>query len=82
LTGRAWIGFALVLLWLLAWIGGVPSCLAPIERALGVSIQIAGLRTGPLPDVFRLDAALLLALPLGLFAWLAGNVVLRRPRRA
>jgi tetratricopeptide (TPR) repeat protein len=82
LTGRAWIGFSLVLLWLLAWIGGAPGVLAPLERGAGITIHLAGLRAGPLPDVFRLDAALLFAVPLGLFAWIAGNVVLRRPRGA
>jgi tetratricopeptide (TPR) repeat protein len=82
LSGRAWLGFALLLLWLVAWIGGVPAILGPLEHASGSTMTLASLRPGPLPDLDRLDAALLLAVPLGLFAWLAGNVVLRRPRGA
>jgi tetratricopeptide (TPR) repeat protein len=82
LSGRAWIGFALALLWLLAWIAGLPGVLGPLERVVGVHVHLAGLRTGPLPDVFGLDAALLFALPLGVCVWLAGNVVARRPRGA
>jgi tetratricopeptide (TPR) repeat protein len=82
LTGRAWMGFGLLTLWLLAWIGGFPQGLGPLERALGIGVHVAGLRPGSIPDVYGLDAILLLALPLGTVAWLAGNVGLRRLREA
>lgn len=78
LSGRAWIGFSLLGLWLLAWIAGFPSCLAPIASGIGMTIQIAALRAGPLPAVYGLDAATILAVPLALFVWFAANVALRR----
>ena len=82
LGGRAWLGFGLALLWMIAWIGSVPAILAPLEQSAGMTMTLDSLRPGALPDVYHLDAAMLLAVPLGLFAWLAGNVVLRRPRGA
>jgi len=82
LTGRAWMGFGLLTLWLLAWIGGFPQGLAPLERSLGLSVHLAGLRPGSIPDAYGLDAVFLLALPLGAIAWVAGNVGFRRRREA
>jgi tetratricopeptide (TPR) repeat protein len=81
LTGRAWLGCGLLMLWLLAWIGGFPQGLAPLERVLGIGLHLAGLRPASLPDVYGLDAVFLLALPLGLSVWLAGNVGFSRLRR-
>jgi hypothetical protein len=43
-----------------------------------MTIQIAALRAGPLPAVYGLDAATILAVPLALFVWFAANVALRR----
>jgi hypothetical protein len=74
MTGRAWLGFGVLMLWLLAWIGGFPQVLAPFERGLGVSVSLAGLRPGFVPDIYGLDAVAVLAVPLGMIAWLAGNV--------
>jgi tetratricopeptide (TPR) repeat protein len=81
LTGRAWLGCGLLMLWLLAWIGGFPQGLTPLERLLGMSVHLAGLRPASIPDVFGLDAVLLLAIPLGIAVWLAGNAGLSRMRR-
>ena len=81
LAGRAWFGCGLLMLWLLAWIGGFPQGLAPVERLLGIGIHLAGLRPASIPDVYGLDAVLLLALPLGIAVWLAGNVGFSRMRR-
>jgi len=81
LAGRAWFGCALLMLWLLAWIGGFPQGLAPLERVLGIGVHLAGLRPASIPDVWGLDAVLLLALPLGICVWLAGNVGFSRMRR-
>ena len=81
LTGRAWLGCGLLMLWLLAWIGGFPQGLAPLERVVGMSVHLAGLRPGPIPDVYGLDAVLLLAVPLGIVVWIAGNAGLSRMRR-
>jgi tetratricopeptide (TPR) repeat protein len=81
LSGRAWFGCGLVILWLLAWIGGWPRSLAPLERLLGTSVNLAGLRPMPIPDAYGLDAVLLLAVPLGIAVWIAGNArVSRMPR--
>ena len=82
LTGRVWLGFGVLTLWLLAWIGGFPQGLAPLERSLGIGVHLAGLRPGSIPDVYGLDTVFLLALPLGTVAWLVGNVGLRRRREA
>lgn len=82
LEGRAWVGWGLVVLWLLAWIAGFPEILAPVERGLGADFHLAGLRPGPLPDVYGLDAAVLVAIPLGLIVWIAGNFGARRARGA
>jgi hypothetical protein len=82
LTGRAWIGCGLLMLWLLAWIGGYPEGLAPLERMLGIGVHLAGLRPGPIPDIYGTDAVFLLALPLGIVVWLAGNAGFSRLRRA
>jgi hypothetical protein len=69
------------MLWMLAWIGGFPQGLAPLERLLGISVHLAGLRPAPLPNVFGLDAVFLMALPLGIAVWLAANVGFSRMRR-
>ena len=82
LSGRAWAGCTLVTLWLIAWIGGFPQVLDPFERLFGTGFQAASLRPGPLPNVFGFDATLILAVPLALIVWLAGNVGLRRARGA
>jgi tetratricopeptide (TPR) repeat protein len=81
MAGRAWFGCALLTLWLLAWIGGFPQGLTPVERVFGIGVHLAGLRPAPLPNVYGLDAVLLLALPLGIVVWLAGNVGFSRQRR-
>jgi tetratricopeptide (TPR) repeat protein len=81
LAGRAWFGCGLVILWLLAWIGGFPQSLAPFERLLGTSVHLAALRPPPIPDAYGLDAVVLLALPLGIAVWIAGNARLSRMRR-
>jgi tetratricopeptide (TPR) repeat protein len=78
LSGRAWIGITLVTAWILAWTSGFPAWLEPVESAAGTTLRIAALRAGPLPDVYGLDAATMLALPLAAAAWLAANVALRR----
>ncbi len=82
LTGRAWIGCGLLMLWLFAWIGGFPQGLGPLERLLGVGVHLAGLRPGSIPDIYGTDAVFLLALPLGIVVWLAGNAGFSRLRRA
>ena len=82
LSGRAWIGCTLVTLWLLALIGGFPQVLAPFERLFGTGFQAAALRPGPLPNAFGFDATVLLAVPLALVVWIAGNLGLRGARRA
>ena len=69
------------MLWLFAWIGGCPQGLAPIERLLGTDVLLAGLRPASVPNVYGLDAVLLIAVPLGIAVWLAGNVALSRMRR-
>jgi tetratricopeptide (TPR) repeat protein len=81
MLGRAWLGCGLLMLWLLAWIGGYPQGVARIERILGFSVHLAGLRPQAIPDVYGLDAVLLLAIPLGIGVWLAGNVAFSRTRR-
>ena len=81
LSGRAWLGCGLLMLWLFAWIGGCPQGLAPIERLLGTDVLLAGLRPASVPNVYGLDAVLLIAVPLGIAVWLAGNVALSRMRR-
>ena len=82
LSGRAWLGCAVLMLWLLAWIAGFPQGVAPFERALGIGVHLAGLRPASLPDVYRADAVLLLAIPLGAAAWIAGNVGFSKMRKA
>lgn len=82
LTGRAWIGFSLLLLWICAWVAGFPACLVPLERVTGMTIDLAGLRSDAIPRMFTLDAATLLAVPLGIATWLAANVGSRRLRGA
>jgi tetratricopeptide (TPR) repeat protein len=82
LGGRSWLGFGLLTLWLLAWVGGYPAALAPFERALGLGIHWAGLRPSSVPALYQVDAILLLAIPLGAVVWLAGNVGVRRARGA
>jgi hypothetical protein len=67
---------------LVAWIGGFPRGLAPLERTLGFGVHLAGLRPGSIPDVYGTDAVFLLALPLGIVVWLAGNAGSSRLRRA
>ncbi len=82
LNGSAWIGCGLLMLWILAWAGGLPQSLAPIERILGIGVHFAGLRPGPVPDAYEMDALTLLAIPLGTVVWLIGNVGLRPSRGA
>jgi hypothetical protein len=82
LTGRAWIGCALLTLWLLAWIGGFPQVLAGIERLLGIGIHLAELRPGSVPNVYGIDALCVLAVPLGIVVWLLANTGFGRFRRA
>ncbi|HEX4825585.1 MAG TPA: tetratricopeptide repeat protein [Candidatus Polarisedimenticolaceae bacterium] len=78
LAGRAWVGFTLLALWILALVAGYPSCLAPAEAALGMTVRIADLRPVALPDVYGLNAATLLAIPLAALVWLTANVARRR----
>jgi hypothetical protein len=82
LAGRSWIGFGLLMLWLLVWTGGYPEGLAPLERVFGLGVHWAGLRPTSFPDVYRIDAVAVLAVPIGALVWLAGNVGLRRVRGA
>ena len=82
LTGHSWFGCGLLMLWLLAWIGGFPQALAPFERMLGLGVHLAELRLGPIPDVYSLDAVFVLSLPLAAVVWLAGNVGFSRMRGA
>jgi tetratricopeptide (TPR) repeat protein len=82
LTGRAASGVALMTLWLFAWLGGFPEGAAPLERALGFAVHVAGLRPSVVPALYGLDAVVVLAIPLGALAWLAGNVGFRRARGA
>ena len=81
LSGRAWLGCGLLMLWLLAWIAGFPEGVAPLERALGIGVHLAGLRPAGLPDVYGTDAVFLLALPMGVAVWIAGNVGFSKLRR-
>ncbi len=74
LTGRCVVGFLLVSVWMLVWIGGYPRILEPLEHLVGLEVHWAGLRAIPVPDVFRLDAMIVIAAPLGALVWLAGNV--------
>ena len=82
LAGSGWLGFALLLMWVAAWVGGYPAALTPFERLLGMDVHWAGLRPTAIPDVYRLDALAVVAVPLGALAWLAGNVGFRRNRGA
>jgi tetratricopeptide (TPR) repeat protein len=82
LAGRAWIGCGLLMLWCLAWIGGFPQGLAPVEHVLGLGVHLAELRLGSIPDVYSVDAVVVLALPLAVFVWLAGNLGLSKARGA
>jgi len=82
LSGHAWVGCGLVTLWLLAWVGAYPEALGPLERALGVGVHLAAFRPGPVPPWYRMDAAVLVAVPLGALTWLAGNLGLGRVRGA
>ena len=81
LAGRAWFGCGLVILLLLAWIGVFPQSLGPLESLLGTSVHLTALRPSPIPDAYGLDALVLLALPLGIAVWIAGNARLSRMRR-
>jgi tetratricopeptide (TPR) repeat protein len=81
LSGRAWLGTALVAAWLAVWVGGFPITMTPIERLLGFDVHLAGLRAGALPAVHDLNAAALIAVPLAVVVWLAGNVGVRRAAR-
>jgi tetratricopeptide (TPR) repeat protein len=82
LAGRAWVGCGLVTLWLLAWIGGFPQALAPFERLFGLSVRLSGLRLGSIPDVYSVDAVFVLALPLAVCVWFAGNAGFAKMRGA
>jgi len=82
LSGRAWFGCGLAILWLLAWVAGFPQGLAPLERLFGVGVHLAGLRPGSVPAVYSVDAVVLVAIPLGLVVWLVGNLGQRRLRGA
>jgi len=68
------------MLWLLAWIGGFPQGLAPVERMLGLGVHLAELRLGSIPDVYSLDAVFVLAIPLAVVVWFAGNAGFSRMR--
>jgi tetratricopeptide (TPR) repeat protein len=78
LSGRSFLGFGVLMLWLLAWIAAYPEILSPVEDLLGLGVHWAGLRPAILPDVYRLDAVVLLAVPMACVAWIAGNVGFRR----
>jgi len=82
LSGRAWVGSGLIVLWLIALLAGYPEILAPVERAFGVGLHLSELRAGAAPAVYGLDAVFLLAVPLGVVVWLAGNLGARRLRGA
>lgn len=82
LTGRAWIGCGLLMLWLLAWLGGFPRGLAELERVLGIGVHLAELRPGTVPNVYGIDALSLLAIPLAIVVWLLANARFSRTRRA
>ncbi len=82
MSGRAWLGTGLLGLWLLAWLGGFPSTLAPLERVFGIDIHLAGFQQLPVPDVYGLNGVMLLAIPLGVLVWLVGNVASRELRGA
>ena len=82
LTGRAWIGCGLLMLWSLAWLGGCPRGLAALERVLGIGVHLAELRPGTVPNVYGIDALCLLAIPLAIVVWLLGNARFSRLRKA
>jgi tetratricopeptide (TPR) repeat protein len=81
LSGRAWVGFGLVVLWLLTWLGGFPRVLAGLESALGIGVHLAELRPGTVPNVFGVDALCVFAVPLGIVVWLLANTGFSRFRR-
>ena len=82
LAGRAWLGFGLILLWVLAWVGGFPEAVGPIGRAVGSGVNLAGLRLAPVPSLYGLDAALMLGGVVAAAVWIAGNAGARRPKGA
>jgi hypothetical protein len=82
LMGRAWVGCGLLMLWMLAWLGGFPRGLASLERVLGIGVRLAELRPATVPDVYGIDALVLFAVPLAIVVWLAANARFSRTRRA
>jgi hypothetical protein len=82
LTGRPWSGALLVLLWMVAWTVGAPAVIDPILRVVGAGAGLSGLRSGSVPAPGGVEAAVILAVPLGIAVWLAANAGVRRLRGA
>jgi tetratricopeptide (TPR) repeat protein len=82
LLGRPFSGALLVFLWTLAWAVGAPAIIDPLSRAAGGSSALAGLRAGMVPAMGGLEAAAILAVPLGIAVWLAAHAGARRLRGA
>ncbi len=79
LRGRPWAGCTLLFLWLLGWIAWAPALLVLAERAIGAAVRLDLLRLGEVPAAFAPAPLGVLAAPLLVAAWLAGNV--RQGRR-
>ena len=56
--------------------------MTPFERVFGLSVHLSGLRLGSIPDAYSVDAIFVLALPLAVCVWLAGNAGFAKMRGA
>ncbi len=82
LRGRPLGGVAILTMWVAALVAAGPAWLAPFERGLGADLRVDLLASPTVPHAWVVDPLVLLAIPVALAAWLAGNVAVRRSREA
>jgi hypothetical protein len=71
-----------MLLWIVALVLCVPGGLVPLQRLIGMDLRLDLLRQGTVPAGFHVDPWLVLAPPLAIAVWIAGNAWRWRAREA
>ena len=72
-SGRALFGTLLLLSWLTAWVGAVPSVIGMLDPLVGTGLRLDLLETAPVPSAWTISALSVLSALTGSIVWFLGN---------